>query len=193
MVYQVLYRDIIDPIANAGGYILSGGIPVQQNLLSIEGHSIYPDSLNNIRDEFILSMGFPSIDPTMQYVPGISGSENLPLWMSCPQVGTDTSTAIGFIPAMVIAYIQPETGQNILNRIAVRATPVEGVTDPTDPIRNGHIVDFDQYYVAFDAVSDQTIFDNNTTTFDSVIIFDEFAYTGADLFRINRSTNNTTS
>jgi len=194
-IYEVLYREVMDPMSGAGGYIDNNGIPIKETLVYPESKVdipiyLYPNSINNIRSELALTLGFPSYNTKLL---GINSAENLPLWMACPQHNNDPATAIGYISAIVIAYLIPGTGQSILDAISNRSEPAELPMDSTDPIRNGHVVEFDQYYVSFDSTSNQTTFDLNTLTFDTTTTFDSFPYTGSQLFRINRATNNTTS
>ena len=195
VAYEVLYRDVIDPLVDAGGFTFAAnGAPVAANVLYPESsiaapQYIYPSSLNNLRCDFVSRLGFPTVDPTLTYVMGIAGQENLPLWMTSPQTGNDTSTALGYIPAVVVAYLLPGQGQQVLNIINGRALPAEGPTAPTDPVRTGHVMLFDQYFVIFQTYGNPTTFDGAATTFDGATLdFDVFAYTGGKFFRINRST-----
>ncbi len=195
VIYEVLYREVIDPMAGAGGYINNGGIPIKEPLLYPESdmnHPTYinPNSINNIRSEFALNLKFPSNNTKFL---GINAAENLPIWMSCPQSNNDQSTAIGYVPAMVVAYLIPGTGKKILEDISVRLELPESSIDMADPIRRGHVVEFDQYRIEFESISRRTTFELNSTTFDGGIEFDSFPYSGSQLFRINRSSNNTTS
>jgi hypothetical protein len=195
-VYEVLYRSVVDPMAGAGGYVVINGIPTQQPVIYPESlpavpQIIYPNSIANIRDEFVTNVGFPTIDPTLANNLSLSaGAENLPLWMTCPQSGTDQTTALGYTPAVVIAYLAPGRGQVILNRILGRVVPAERPTDQPDPVRTGHQISFDQYFVVFQTVADETTFDNETTTFDNdSIAFDIVAVAGGNLYRMNRATS----
>ncbi len=202
VIYEVLYREIIDPMAGAGGYIINNGIPSQNLILYPESAPsnpvyVYPNSINNIRCEFLLACGFPTVDSSIEYDLDLSsGAENLPLWMTCPQTGTDTTTALGYIPAIPLAYLQPGAGQLILEKIndQIGNFPAERPHDPSNAMAIGHLSPFDQYYVIFQTISSATTFDVNTTTFDGgTIVFDVFAYSGGQYFRMNREMWNTTN
>jgi hypothetical protein len=198
VVYEVLYRDIVDPLDGAGDFTVNNGVPTPTPVEYPESNPsaptfIYPSSIDNIRYEFLNVLGFPTSDPTLTMnVEVASNSENLPLWMMCPQSGNDPTTALGYIPAVVLAYLQPGQGAPILNRINALTVPSERPTDPTNPIALGHQMQFDQYYVVFQTVSKVTTFDNATTTFDGAkVVFDIFEITGGQYFRLNRNGINT--
>jgi len=185
VIYEVLYREVHDSMAGAGGYIIDNN-PVKDPLLYPESDAtnpvyINPNSINNIRNEFALGLKFPSDNPKFL---GINSAENLPIWMSCPQSNNDPSTAIGYIPAIVVAYLLPGTGKQVLDKIAVRYKPDESPIDPSDPIRRGHVVLFDQYEVIFESISIKTSFDLDLTSFDNGLIFDYYPYNDSKLFRI---------
>ena len=185
VIYEVLYREVSDSMAGAGGYIIDNN-PVKDTLLYPESDAtnpiyINPNSINNIRSEFALGLKFPSDNPKFL---GINSAENLPIWMSCPQSNNDPSTAIGYIPAIVVAYLLPEKGKQVLDTIAVRFEPDESPVDSSDPIRRGHVILFDQYQVIFESISAKTSFDSDLTSFDNSLIFDYYPYNDSKLFRI---------
>jgi len=189
-VYEVLYREVIDSMDGAGGYITNDGVPVKEQLLYPESdinNPIYitPNSINNIRNEFALGLKFPSYNTKLV---GINAAENLPQWMECPQASNDQTTAIGYVPAIVIAYLAPGKGKKVLDSITVRSEPAELSIDDSDPIRIGHNMLFDQYHVEFQSISRQTSFENDRTSFDNALTFDSYPYISSNLFRIANST-----
>jgi len=198
-VYEVLYREVVDPLAKAGGWTEQNNEPLEAPVVYPESKApnltyIHPTSLKNIRYEFISKLGFPSLDPTMTHNITPSGPENLPLWMTSPQVGTDASTALGYVPAVVIAYLKPGAGAGVLDRLAVRVPPAARPTDSADPVNHGHEIEFDQYFMLFQTQGIQTTFDGGQTTFDSdTVRLDTLVYTQGKFFRINRPKYNTTS
>jgi hypothetical protein len=200
VLYEVLYREVEDPLSKAGGYTVLNGVPTESPVLYPESvpsapRYLSPPSINNLRYEFISKIGFPTLDPTISHNMSLSaGAENLPLWMTCPQTGTNAATALGYIPAVVIAYLAPGAGQGVLDRISLRVTDPVRPTDATDPVVQGHEVNFNQYYIEFQSVTPATTFDSATTTFDGgVLVLDVFAYSGGTFFRMNRATFNTTT
>jgi hypothetical protein len=199
VIYEVLYREVVDPLEHAGGWTVTDGVPVESPVRYPQSTPsnttfIHPSSINNIRAEFVNALGFPALDPTETHDMSLKGPENLPLWMTCPQTGTDASTALGYIPAVVLAYLQPGTGQGVLDRISLRSVPAARATDSSDPVRDGHEVEFDQYFMIFQTMGIQTTFDGATTTFDqNTVRLDTLVFTEGKFFRMNRAKFNTTS
>jgi hypothetical protein len=200
IIYEVLYRDVIDPLLGAGGYTVTNGVPTANPLYYPESNPatptyFYPPSLANLRNEFVSDIGFPTLNTALTNNLSLSGgSENLPLWMTSPQVGNDTTTALGYIPAIALAYLLPGTGQAVLNSITNRPADPDNPTDISDPVTVGHEVDLEQYYIDFQTLANQTTFDGETTNFDSsTTLFDGFAESGSDLFRMNRARFNLTT
>jgi hypothetical protein len=181
VVYEVLYRDVIDPMTRAGGYKLSNaGVPVPDPLVWPESTApikyLHPTSVLNIRYEFIDKVGFASVDGTRDHT-ATGTTENTPDWMPTFQTAT------------VVAYLKPGAGETVMNRISVRQTPAAYPMATPDPMNRGFQVDFDQYYVTFMAISAQTIFDDNTTTFDDgATTFDIFTFIDGKYYRINTKT-----
>jgi hypothetical protein len=188
-IYEVLYRDVIDPIAKAGGFKVINKVPVAEPLRYPQSVApptyIHPSSIKNIRYDFITKIGFPAIDPSQEFVPGNPVVENMPLWMSSPQTSA-TNSALGYIPAVALAYLKPGTGQAVLDQIKLNPPVQSTELEPGNPIVYGHQVDFDQYYVVFQTVAFPTTFDENTTTFDNGLTnFDTFGFDEGKYYRIN--------
>jgi hypothetical protein len=99
VVYEVVYSRIIDNLVNAAGesvakiVSLPYAIPGPGNS---EIREVYPNSLINMRDQVIDTVG--------------QISTGLPLWMTSKQ--TD-GRVLGFTPAWVIAYVNPGRGRQI--------------------------------------------------------------------------------
>ena len=193
-IYEVLYRDVIDPLSRAGGYVVASGIPTETPVLypqtSVANPQyLYPSSISNLRNDFVSKIGFPTKNTNISHNLSLSaGAEALPFWMTCPQVGNDASTAIGYIPAVVIAYLSPMSGQSVLDRITIRAIDAVRPTDQTDPIKNGHEVVFDQYSIEYQATTNNSTFDGGSTFFENnSTILDIYTYTGNKFFRMKRS------
>jgi hypothetical protein len=104
IIYEVVYSQIIDDLVNSQGESVSKEVtlpyPINENL-SNEIDTVYPNSLINMRDQVIDSVG--------------QISNVLPLWMTSKQ--TD-GQVLGFTPAWVLAYAKPGKGQQLAYYIA---------------------------------------------------------------------------
>lgn len=188
IVYEVLYREVVDPLYRAGGFKLNNqGVPERDCIVHPQKKTyLYPESIKNLRYDFTLQVGFDAFDATQNGKLGIGGPENLPQWMTSPQSGTRQSSIIGFVPAMVVAYLKPGAGQRVLDRLAVRVLDTPYPVDEANPLANNHEVSFDQYYLSYDSISEQTTFDGGATTFDGdATRFDEYAYQKGKYQRMN--------
>ena len=189
VVYEVLYREVIDPLDRAGGFTLNTrGEPVRSPLRypQSSGRFIYPESIKNVRYDLTLQVGFDAFDTTQNIKLGANSPENLPQWMTTPQIGNQQSSIIGFVPAMVVAYLKPGAGQRALDKLSLRAASTSYPLDEPNPLAKNHEVSFDQYYLSYDSMSQPTMFDNGTTTFDGEVTrFDEYAYQKGKYQRMN--------
>jgi hypothetical protein len=99
VIYEVVYSRIIDDLVNAAGDSVSKEVtlpyPINKDD-STEIATVYPNSLINMRDQVIDTVG--------------QISNVLPLWMTSTQ---STGDVLGFTPAWVIAYAKPGRGQQI--------------------------------------------------------------------------------
>ena len=189
-VYEVLYREVFDPQTGASFTVSYNPQSFPAGPARNPPVYVYPNSITNIRQDFVNRIGFPTIDPSLTNVLGGAG-ENMPLWMTSPQVGSDASSALGFVPALVLAYLAPGYGQIVLNRIAAYSAPAERPIERSNPLAVGHEVDFDQYYTLIQSTTPQTTFyydDANPIqlSFDNgLTIFDQFVTYEGKYFRIN--------
>lgn len=161
ILYEVIYRDIVDPLdhtyerrggstidVRAGGF--KGGnslerhtvpYPQAQSRYNVDNiQFIYPASIRNMRKD-LLAQDSEGI--------GIRGSEALPLWMRSEQVKGRPQSILGFIPAVVLAYVKPGEGEKIIRNIRQRGTE--------DDIL-GTKLTFDRYFMVKYA-STETTFD----------------------------------
>lgn len=137
VVYEVLLRDLYDPAARAGGFtstdmVMRATVAYPQNRTL----AIYPHSLNNIRKDLTLQIGFPATDPSLRYEVGTSGSELLPLWMRSAQTVGDPTTTPGYVASIVIAYLVPgsiSTASTLLRQNSA-TVPASGVVYQFDNI-----------------------------------------------------------
>jgi hypothetical protein len=101
IVYEVVYSKIIDNLVNAAGQSVAKIVTLPYAIIdpadgSTEIREVYPNSLINMRDQVIDTVG--------QISPG------LPLWMTSKQID---GRVLGFTPAWVIAYVKPGRGRQI--------------------------------------------------------------------------------
>jgi hypothetical protein len=100
IVYEVVYSRIIDSSVNAAGQSVSKILTLPYAVEPVGGGpeitTVYPNSLANMRDQVIDTVG--------------QISTGLPLWMTSKQVD---GRVLGFTPAWVIAYVNPGRGRQI--------------------------------------------------------------------------------
>lgn len=99
IVYEVVYSRIIDNLINAAGQSVAKIVPLPYAVTdpadgSSEVRVVYPNSLVNMRDQVIDTVG--------------QISTGLPLWMTSKQ---EDGRVLGFTPAWVIAYVNPGRGR----------------------------------------------------------------------------------
>jgi hypothetical protein len=101
VIYEVVYSEIIDDLVNAQGESVSKAvglpyaIPDPQDPFNTIG-AVFPNSLINMRDQVIDVVG--------------QTSTVLPLWMTSKQI---SGRVLGFTPAWVICYTQPDRSRQI--------------------------------------------------------------------------------
>lgn len=168
--YEVVYREVHDPLAKAGGFRFGTDTVVEEKVAwpqSPPGQVkyIYPRSLRNIRYDFIKDIGFATSDARVR-LSGPTGVEGLPEWMMSRQVAEDPSSVPGFVPALVICYVRPGRGA----AVAKLLNETEGLPEV------GHTVRFDRYHLYEHSPTTETTFDEGTTFFDVTgfgrIVFD---------------------
>lgn len=101
IIYEVVYSRIVDNLVNNAGESVSKIVPLPYPITdpadgSSEINVVYPNSLVNMRDQVIDTVG--------------QISTGLPLWMTSKQ---DNGRVLGFTPAWVIAYVTPGNGKRI--------------------------------------------------------------------------------
>jgi hypothetical protein len=175
VIYEVIYREMLDPMARAGGFAITNSLPAEvPNAWAQSGVTpkyFFPTSINNIRSDLILDVGFAMTDANDRIEVGSGTHELMPLWMRSEQIAGDASTVLGFVPALVFAYLNPgsipklrQTINNLVN--------YESVVVPSNKVYH-----FDKYYTTETGTAYQMTFDNlngNQTLIDSVdMIFDE--------------------
>jgi hypothetical protein len=101
IVYEVVYSRIIDNLVNDAGQSVAKIVTLPYAIVdpadgSSEIREVYPNSLINMRDQVIDTVG--------------QISTGLPLWMTSKQID---GRVLGFTPAWVIAYVNPGRGRQI--------------------------------------------------------------------------------
>lgn len=156
VVYEVVYSEIIDDLVNNQGKSVSKSVdlayPVENTDSTLIG-TVYPNSLVNMRDQVIDTVG--QISPA------------LPRWMTSKQTN---GKVLGFTPAWVIAYVKP--GQSAKVAYDIR-TKFGFDLNIIDFQVDRYVLDRSQTYDYDPDISSwvptppqSTIFDQNTTVFD---------------------------
>jgi hypothetical protein len=99
VIYEVVYSQVIDNLVNNDGDSVSKTVtlpyPINEDD-STEISVVYPDSLINMRDQIIDTVG--------------QVADILPLWMTSKQAN---GRVLGFTPAAILAYAKPGKGNQI--------------------------------------------------------------------------------
>jgi hypothetical protein len=99
VIYEVVYSRVIDNLLNNEGQSVSKAVtlpyPINEDN-NTEITTVYPNSLINMRDQVIDTVG--------------EVSDVLPLWMTSKQAN---GQVLGFTPAWVLAYAKPSKGDQI--------------------------------------------------------------------------------
>lgn len=101
VIYEVVYSKIVDNLVNAAGESVSKIVPLPYSIIDPADGStvisaVYPNSLVNMRDQVIDTVG--------------QISTGLPLWMTSKQAD---GRVLGFTPAWVICYTNPGRSNQI--------------------------------------------------------------------------------
>jgi len=99
VIYEVVYSQVIDNLVNAQGQSVSKQVILPYPINSGDSTEIdlvYPNSLVNMRDQVIDTVG--------------QVSNVLPLWMTSKQAN---GRVLGFTPAWVLAYTKPNKGDQV--------------------------------------------------------------------------------
>jgi hypothetical protein len=176
-IYEVLYRDLYDPMKKAGGFNITNGLitssPVRWPQSASTSMYFFPHSVKNMRFDLIENLGFAMIDPDSRRNVGTDTAELMPLWMRSEQVKGVASSVPGYKAALFLAYLKPGSAaavQKILNAV----TKVGTLITPW-----GHVYYFDKYFTTETSVLYQTMLDNQDdesaeTVIDSTeTVFDE--------------------
>jgi len=157
VIYEVVYSAIQDDLVNNQGQSVDKEVTLAYPILGPEDSTlvdtVYPNSLINMRDQVIATVG--QVSPA------------LPLWMTSKQ---QNQQILGFTPAWVIAYVKPGEGARIAYNIGQQTTYR---LNDIDFNVDRYELDRSQTY-NWDPVTKQwtpappaaTTFDNNTTIFD---------------------------
>jgi hypothetical protein len=103
VIYEVVYSRVIDNLVNNSGVSVDKSVALPFIIGgpdSTEITTVYPNSLINMRDQVIDTVG--QISPL------------LPAWMTSQQAD---GRVLGFVPAWVIAYVNPGQGARVVYNI----------------------------------------------------------------------------
>jgi hypothetical protein len=103
VIYEVVYSRVIDNLVNNSGVSVSKSVTLPFTIGgpdSTEITTVYPNSLINMRDQVVDTVG--QISPL------------LPAWMTSQQAD---GRVLGFVPAWVIAYVNPGQGARVVYNI----------------------------------------------------------------------------
>jgi hypothetical protein len=104
IIYEVVYSRVVDNLLNDAGQSVSKQVTLPYSVElpdSQETQVVYPNSLINMRDQVIDTVG--QVDNV------------LPTWMISKQLN---GRVLGFTPAWVIAYVNPGQGQRVAYNIS---------------------------------------------------------------------------
>ena len=101
IIYEVVYSRIVDNLVNNAGESVSKIVNLPYAIIdpadgSTQLTQVYPNSLDNMRDQVIDTVG--------------QISTGLPLWMTSKQAN---GRVLGFTPAWVISYVNPGRGAQV--------------------------------------------------------------------------------
>jgi hypothetical protein len=102
IIYEVIYSEVIDTLANNGTSI--------NEIVSTTAGTQYPNSLTNMRNQIKSKIGF------------IDDSSLMPRWMRSQQLD---GSVYGYTPCWVICYTKPGKSAEIVNAINTYLTSVE--------------------------------------------------------------------
>lgn len=112
VLYDVVYSEIIDDLVNNSGESVSKQVTLPFPVTlddDTEVDTVYPNSLINMRDQVVDTVG--QISPPL--------TPALPLWMTSKQAD---GSVLGFTPAWVIAYVNPGQGGRVAYNIRTQFT-----------------------------------------------------------------------
>jgi hypothetical protein len=98
VIYEVVYSRVVDNLLNNNGMSVSKSVtlPYPIDVDTTEITTVYPNSLINMRDQVIDTVG--------------QAGTILPLWMTSKQAN---GRVLGFVPAWPIAYTKPGKGEQL--------------------------------------------------------------------------------
>lgn len=107
VIYEVVYSEVVDNLINRQGKSVSKELKWPYTITlgdDTEIDTVYPNSLINMRDQVIATVG--RVPPPLTPI--------LPRWMTSKQ---RNGRVLGFTPAWVIAYLKPGRGDQVLYNI----------------------------------------------------------------------------
>jgi hypothetical protein len=160
VIYEVIYLRVLDDLENSQGQSVSSTISVTTGAVGLDSAyqslvkdteispaatEITPNSISNMRNRIINTIG-------------VANAGILPAWMASVQT---SGQSLGWIPAAVLAYLEPGTGQTVLNNLIKSGFSSSDLNFVADR----YVCDQNLSYV-YDKTLEQYL-DISVTTFDS--------------------------
>lgn len=160
VVYEVLFRELYDPQAKAGGFVRTSEFVSEDKVRWAQDtrYAVFPDSVRNIRYDLVDDVKLAVDDTTQQRHIGLDGPEIMPLWMRSEQVAGDPSSRVGFHLGIPIAYLNPGSIKAATKILKENVEVIKG---------SGEVYDFDKYYTTTQLIEAATSFDNDGVHFDN--------------------------
>jgi hypothetical protein len=156
-IHEVVYRELHDHQAKAGGFSFTDDEVTEERVIHAQSRKIvYATSLRNARLDLIRDCGFPTANPALHKRSGPGSAESLPTWMTSPQVANDPTSALGYIPALVVANTRLGAGEGLAATLNADAELAPA----------GRQIVLDRYYLYTVSYSTPTSFDGGETRFD---------------------------
>jgi hypothetical protein len=159
VVYEVLFRELYDPMSKAGGFAPQTALVSEEKVVYPQASAfrVFPNSIRNIRNDLVKDVGFAVSDPALQRTLGAGSPELLPLWMRSEQTLGDESSRIGFHLGIPVAYLEPGSSKAVARIIAQNADAF---------LKSGRIYYFDKYAVSGVQIEIGTAFDGELFVID---------------------------
>jgi hypothetical protein len=157
VIHEVVYREVYDPQGRAGGFSFTAEEVTEEQVIHAQSEKVvYAISLRNARLDIVRDCGFPTSNPRLRAQVGLGSSESLPRWMASPQTANDPTTALGYVPALLVANVMIGTGEAL----------AKALNADTDLPPEGRQITLDRYYLYSITYSAPTTFDGDGARFD---------------------------
>ena len=167
VICDVLWRELYDPQARAGGFNRNAGNVVIEDLVQYPQDRnlvVYPNSIRNIRRDLVNDIGFATNSASMRTFVGPEGGELQPLWMRSEQTLGDDTSVLGYRLGFVIAYLLPNQRREIQRLLNENAKNL---------VNDGRTYYFDKYFTnGTELISQTTYFEFGEDNSRADVAFD---------------------